>query len=830
MVFMQEGWQPSLKSLEYLKVDTSKVESIYISRVLLIVCICRPRAHRYIRSVRSKAARVGNTTCAVWADLLMLIGGMGRSPSSLRLSVEEGNGVAVRHIPREAIRTALVLLSLVLSGLATTGSAAGASSCPNRTLTGFLASLPDCRAYEMVTPPYKQDFPLAVGSAISADGSQVLAESFDNFLTPEDKLPEGNGALGHFYRLVRTVAGWESLPVEAPYSRFPNLHEIPSLSPDFDTSLWLASAPGQTSEDIYLDMAGGAVTRVGPGTPPGARETALRSVATSEDLHHLLFTAHSINSMEENLLWPGDTTFEGFHFSLYEYSGTENSEPSLVGINNEGKPKHISESHLISNCGTLLGGGHSELEVEEAYNAVSASGDTVYFTSRQCGNTPPTEELYARIDQEKTVAISEPPLSMPGRICVTEACVTAESVSANRRPGVFAGASLDGSRVFFLTSQPLVDADTDGSVDLYAADINEGKVTRLTQVSRGGEGDPTPGTGAEVLGVARVSEDGSHVYFVAQGVLTGKNGEGKAPVMGEPNLYVFAEECPDGGSPCGNPVDHTSFVATLSRAKDEPDWGLKDVRPVQATPDGRFLVFQSGADITSDQEGLSLPGQVFEYDARTEKIVRISREQNGSGANESSNIYPATIPSQFYAADMIDTRFTRLAMSADGSRVFFTSAAALTPNASAGFSSVYEYHDGHLYLIATGHDVAAASATNLIGTDESGRDVFFTTSDRLTPQDRDASIDVYDARIEGGFEPPAELAPCSGDPCHGAGGTAPSLLAPGVSSGLEEVAPAGVTQKTKAIKQAKKTKKTKKHKRSTRRHVHSRKRASGRRA
>ena len=44
---------------------------------------------------------------------------------------------------------------------------------------------------------------------------------------------------------------------------------------------------------------------------------------------------------------------------------------------------------------------------------------------------------------------------------------------------------------------------------------------------------------AAVLGLVTASEDGSYVYFVAEGMLTSeKNNEGGEPVAGQPNLYL----------------------------------------------------------------------------------------------------------------------------------------------------------------------------------------------------------------------------------------------------------------------------------------------------
>ena len=228
-----------------------------------------------------------------------------------------------------------------------------------------------------------------------------------------------------------------------------------------------------------------------------------------------------------------------------------------MGISNVGDPGSVGEGELISICGTYPG----SFPRGDVYNAISSSGRVVFFTSAAagvCGGFgPPVNEVFARFEgaggvPAHTVAVSEPPLSgvgsVPGRACTGVCATAAEHPAEYGGNAVFGGASLDGSRVFFMTGQPLVNGDRDGGVDLYEADLSGGAVTRLVQVSRGGAGDSTPGLGAGVLGVVRVSEDGSHVYFVAEGRLTGANREGKAPVEGEPNLYVASSVCPGGGA------------------------------------------------------------------------------------------------------------------------------------------------------------------------------------------------------------------------------------------------------------------------------------------
>jgi hypothetical protein len=97
-------------------------------------------------------------------------------------------------------------------------------------------------------------------------------------------------------------------------------------------------------------------------------------------------------------------------------------------------------------------------------------------------------------------------------------------------------------------------------------------------------------------------------------------------------------------------------------------------------------------------------------------------------------------------------------------------------------NNVYEWHEGDVHLISDGHDLttdfAGASSVKLVGVDPSGADVFFTTGDPLSAADDDDLIDIYDARIDGGFPAPAIPASCSGDGCQPAPSAPPSEPAP----------------------------------------------------
>jgi len=463
--------------------------------------------------------------------------------------------------------------------------------------------------------------------------------------------------------------------------------------------------------------------------------------------------------------------------------------------------------------------------MDETYNSISAHGAHAFFTaaaanqgplSNACtgngvGTGPPVNELFDRevlpSGEKTTVAISEPS-SGPGGDC--SECNTSEPANA-----VFQGASEDGSKVLFLSRQHLLEGPEGLTLYEYNSDADMGR--RITLVASG------------AMGVARVSEDGSHIYFVAHNVLTGANREGKTPVTGVPNLYVSEMACPDGGISCATPTYRTLFIGALA-AEDEEIWQQMDLRPVNATPDGRFLVFTSKADMTADDT--SNVGQVFEYDSATEVLKRVSVGQGGFNNDGNTDEFPASIVSPAYIGHQNPAPQGK-AVSDDGAFVVFQSDNALTPQAASGVANVYEYHLGRVSLISDGQDrtlgPGGIPSTSLVGIDGSGSDIFFTTVVPLVTQDGDTQQDLYDARVDGGFPAPAAPPACEGDGCQGSLALAPSFTSVSslIQSGGEQVSETPPTEKAKKAVE-KKPKKSRRPKRASRHHGKTKKRHSAR--
>jgi hypothetical protein len=707
---------------------------------------------------------------------------------------------------------AAVGVALLGPGVSARPAAALEGGCPNKEMRrGSSAALPDCRAYEMVTPVDHSGIPAwpPPPSAIADDGESLILRP-GGALVPSE-IGDLAGGFTH-YVTTRTAEGWRTTAVDPPAVVYQSpLHgvggiifdQIAGESADARSTLWVtrtrsAPGPGPGPDDLYIEPTpGGPLSEIGPLLPPSVEvleeeeqqeRGAVNAFEYSEDLSHVAF--------EDTEHWPSDMTASGAE-SLYEYTGTENREPMLVGLDDQGE--------LVSQCGTGLGSFR---------NSMSADGSIVYFLAQSqsapiagtpcrvvdpAAIAPPVDELYARIDNGQpsahTVSVSEPAAS------ACPPCDTEASVRANAS---FLGASEDGSRVYFETEQPLL-AGAGAGENIYEYDLDAAAGENVALVSAAQSGAPEP---PELQGLVQISQDGSHLYFVAKGVLTGANAEGREPHRGEDNLYVFDAE-----------TGETAFVGTLSEA-DREEWGearagrhtTEPLSGADTTLDGRFLVFTSVEDLTADDASASLPGttfgqQLFEYDSNSGSLERISIGQNGRYNDDGNTIdtptQGASIVSPVYSRAYRggghgrDAYWDQLSVSADGSYVFFESSDALTPLAAADprnlVENVYEYHDGNIYLISDGRDVTLTgvgghtnaaeneneSEVKLLGTDPSGADVFFTTADPLVPQDTNGGSDIYDARVDGGFPAPQPAAQCEGDACQGQPSGEPALLSPG---------------------------------------------------
>jgi WD40-like Beta Propeller Repeat len=283
----------------------------------------------------------------------------------------------------------------------------------------------------------------------------------------------------------------------------------------------------------------------------------------------------------------------------------------------------------------------------------------------------------------------------------------------------------------------------------------------------------------EVIGV---SDDGSYVYFIGGTQLA----DGLPDCSFEPCVFVWHDGVIHSvGSINGIEAQFAGFGASWSLARK---W-------TRVTPDGRHLVFLSeGTDgLIGYDHGDACPAspngssslaciEVYVYDATADAGQgRLSCAScNPSGA-------PATADALFNARTGTGgtgtTGHLNRAVSDDGRYVFFTSAERLVPQDRNGtVKDVYEYdtQTHQIRLISSG---TGTESSYFMDASSSGDDVFFITRQQLVGWDTDNQIDLYDARVGGCFpEPPPLPEPCAGDACRGPRPGTPAFATPSSGS------------------------------------------------
>jgi hypothetical protein len=479
-------------------------------------------------------------------------------------------------------------------------------------------------------------------------------------------------------------------------------------------------------------------------------------------------------------------------------------------------------TQLVSKCGAVLGSGEGRSE----YNALSADGETIFFsTSAHC--SAGEKNVYARLhgsvvssQAAETVDVSE------------SECTAACGGESGKN---FEGASEDGHEVFFTSTQKLTNGavdetagGTDNAVEgacaaegslgcnLYEYDFGLPEHARLRVLASG------------VLGVGGIAQDGSEVYFVAKGRLTEEpRGGAGGPCLRELGKVALEEEelTREGRCRAKREADNlyayntnagsVAYVTTLTGGDGE-DWRQAFRRPVEVTgepgQEGQFLLFASGTPgLTEGDVSPAGLTQLFEYDAQTEELVRVTQGENGynnngnnatNGAKEENPVLQGLVG----LADNEHTGFraegNRLNVSRDGGTVVFETAGKLSPlavSADVGCTSVYEFRssggvlsDGRVRLLSDGRDVLAdkgsACGAQFLEMDWSGGNVLFATADPLLTGDVDGvQRDIYDAREGGGFPPgPASTPECKGAGCLGSFSSPPGPASPGSLSQTPE--------------------------------------------
>jgi sugar lactone lactonase YvrE len=555
---------------------------------------------------------------------------------------------------------------------------------------------------------------------------------------------------------------------------------------------WTNAAIKEKEED--------GTTKVTEGTIGRAKLGAVEAEEVDQGFIEAAGNPHAVTADTEHVFWTNDPTAEvaspgfigragvgggGVNPKLVETITSPNELPGIAVDaehiywmdTNDGDFSRVSRANLdgsgyfepgVNNITFIFLGQHV------AGKGVAVDGTHIYWS------TQASETIgRAKLNGEEAASEEEPELIE----------------DANHPQGV----AVDGAGIYWTSNG---ESSPNPGNDLYRYDAGTEALSDLAP-------DSTSPNGAEVRGVLGTSEDGSYVYFAANGVPDG--------VSGSPNGRGEEAEAGDCPSEFGDTVrgicnlylahDNTiQFIARLEVGgvvggvveTDAANWAATPTgvfpngnfqKTSRVTPDGQTLLFRSQRRLTDYQNDGA--AELYLYRAGESEVSCVSCNPTGAAPNGGEWFFGAISPSTIIPAR--PSSFLGHNLSTDGKRVFFETTDALVGADTNGelkcppvgstlqqfpaCLDVYEWEaqgtgtcdaahavadGGCVYLISTGKGSEPALIADASG---DGKDVFFFTRSRLVGQDEDTLVDVYDARVEGGLAaqnpPPRQI--CEGE-------------------------------------------------------------------
>jgi hypothetical protein len=712
-----------------------------------------------------------------------------------------------------ALAFTFLLATLAFTATATLPASAGAEATigPPPTFSSALG-LPDNRVYEQVSPTDTNGNQAGSGTDQFFKGSHyALAAADGNSVLFEGTGPMGESAAGYnlFFVAQRSAAGWTTRSV---------LPRAQQSTEEIEGTLAVQPLYLDPSSDLSHVMF--AARRGTFATPPNAKCGVTEGGVEGERQLYLggpgpfvaatwLARPEIPNPIENCQLYGESGAPVGgtpdFSTVYFTFPGTllpeDASRAPHAHGRNEGEVVEAwgfyeDREGTLREAGVLPDGsldpfgavpaasGHGRALIG---NEVADDGERAFFVSpdpasceqngtpspgqNNCTIDPP--ELYVRENGEKTVLVSRDtllpevgglPASAPaGAIQMLNPAQQENNYASTDGSYVFA--SSDGSQAFFQSEDQLTSDAPEGppgnmSPKTYDFDVDTGSLTYLPNVA-----------GQIVV----ASEDGSSLAFV------------RPEAGGVPAELDLWSAGPGGG--------------TVTPVTQLPGAGA-EVSVARMSTDGSVVVFTTSSSLPG---GFNSGGfkQIYRYDAPTHTLGCVSCAPAGVTPTGSAEMSPLQANEgnellKYGRTGMVDER----GVSSDGSRIFFDTPDPLVPQDSNTGSfvtthgeverqgrDVYAWENGVVYLISSGKSTHSAF---FLDNSESGGDVFFATTEALTPGHTDGGYAVYDARVpQPGDSPPATAVPCEGSVCQGPP-SVPSPLTPPASatfSGLGNPAP-----------------------------------------
>lgn len=740
---------------------------------------------------------------------------------------------SIGSLPGCGGQSGLLGLACVLAlGLAvawgTSNPAMAAAACANEAVRIQQNStfLPECRAYELVSPADKgmgtvyggPDFNEPATAQAARDGGGIAYVA--NAAFPGADSP--SASLITSYVSTRTPLRWLTRGISLPM--IPNVgvwhSAVLALSDDLSKALVSSSTDLETGAPSPRGLMGSVYWRnldsgvsqlVNKDALSGSQQYNTIIIGQTADLRKVVFETSAV-------LVPGAPSAGS---KVYLYDAASDSL-SLVS--------RLPNGNGTAGAFGALGGVTSQT------NKISADGSVLYFKT-----TSSTSPLYRRAGGQTV------PIDVPEN--------TTEAVTVGGAQ--FRNASSDGSRVFFVSTKKLVNADTNTGGDLYLWEkqSDEEETQTVTVSATGGTFTLSYGgvTTAPIAFDASAADVASALTSLASigaenVVVTGGpgNAAGSSPysvTFTGPFAGINVERMTASGAAL------TGGTATVSVATSDPVSTLTLISDDAEVTDGDGCGMSTAAASTTgggvlatSEDGHRVyflcPGQLVagEQTGTTPPLKLYLWDDTGGSPQLRYLAAMAPEPTPLPSAWSLSTGMEMAKVTADGSRLLFLSSTpGLTTDDNGGFRQAYLFaldpppgqaamtcvscvpgkqasgqvllqedpaktspevlsrrnlsEDGSRVFFETDEPLLPGDAnghrdvymwkdgelnritkgdhnSSFADASADGHQVFFFTAESVVNADKDEVLDVYAATVGGGWVEPEPSRPCAGDACQ----------------------------------------------------------------
>jgi len=470
-----------------------------------------------------------------------------------------------------------------------------------------------------------------------------------------------------------------------------------------------------------------------PPGAPGVQSTKFTPVGGSEDFSTVYFMTRQVLTPQDGA--SGRAWDAGW--ALYKVKdgvlsnagslpdGTVDASGSMsAGLD---LPAALAGNNNVANLTTTLSG-----------HVVSRNGARALFTDTGARVVPGrVGQLLMHRDGQPSSYLSKKPSAstpIPGSTGVVPLGIfdsdSGSTVNATGAASMAAG-DRDLKVAVFATRDGLTDdAPSDGTrVNTYRLDVDSNQLEYLAEFDR--PAAPIAADNRRRLGnVYRVSDDASRILFRTP------TGEVKLWRDGQPTL-------------------------TLATGVAVAGFSANGITGARFSDDGKTVVFMSrqaiGGEPTHPAGNSPLQTEVYRFEEGVDAAPRCVSCPPVDAAVRGPAAFDLATPLNSGFAQMFGSNLTATqsrGISADGSRVFFTTSSTLDARDENASADVYEWsaERGTAALISSGDPDSRGDS--LIDIDAAGDNVFFASEIQLTASDTDELFDLYVARVGGGLPDP----------------------------------------------------------------------------